>query len=355
MRGKKGLALAALAGFTFVGTAKAGSLEELKNLLDQKEVNIGIALTGDYVYTANRDDSINGTSNYEDLFGYSAYLEISKEATDKSPFGFKVSVSNDAWNPVVGVEPITDVENKVVIDEAYAEAKLSFLKIQAGRLLTNIGGEAPYTFQNINIQRGLVWNGEPVFYNGVRVSAELGMFSLYAGANDRDTHDGKNAFEGGVGVKLPFKTSASFNVLIPDRSDENPTRVYNLTVNTEWFEFMPITLYVDYLDTPQRGENAQSIGVALLAEIKPLEKFSVGTRVEYVNNDGDGDNYGIGTGNNAWTFTITPKYQFNKYLYMRAEASYVKLGHDHYRKKDDNPNDLTDTEFRLAAEIGFVF
>jgi len=358
---KKNLALLGLVGVGFTLPAQAGSLEELKKLFNQKDVEIDLALTGDYIYTADRTDKItdnNGqtTSGYEDAFGYNAYLGLFKEATDDSPFGFGLELSNNDWAPVVGIEPLPDIDNykKVTIDQAYVEAKLSFISIKAGRILTNIGGEAPYTWQNINIQRGLVWNGEPVFYNGVRVSAELGMFNVYVGANDRDTSDGKMAFEGGIGADLPFKTSVSFNVLIPDKKDDNPTKVYNLTFTNEMFEMAPITFYVDYLDTPKQGQDSQSVGAALLVDLKFTKQISVGTRVEYVNNDSDGDNYGIGEANHAWTFTITPKYQFNKYLYVRGEASYVTLGRKYYQKKN-NPNSLTDSEVRVGAELGFVF
>jgi len=359
--GAKYLTVLGTGAALFSFTTYAASLEELKNLLNQKDVEINLAVTGNYLYTADRSDKITGNngktaSGYEDAFGYNAYLGLFKEATAKSPFGFGLELSNNDWAPVVGIEPLPDIDNykKVTIDQAYVEAKLSFISIKAGRILTNIGGEAPYTWQNINIQRGLVWNGEPVFYNGVRVSAQLGMFNVYVGANDRDTSDGKMAFEGGIGADLPFKTSASFNILIPDSKDDNPTKVYNLTFTNNLFERAPITFYVDYLDTPQKGQDSQSVGAALLVDLKFTTQISVGTRVEYVNNDSDGDNYGIGSGNHAWTFTVTPKYQFNKYLYVRGEASYVTLGKKIYQKKN-NPNSLTDSEVRIGAEIGFVF
>jgi len=348
---KKGALTLAVLGT--LGTASAGSLEELKNLLSAEEVEVGIALTGDYLYTADRSDRIGQISNYEDTFGYNLYLSLSKAATERSPFGFKVAVSNDDWAPVVGVEPLPDTSNRLSVDQAYAEALLGNFYLQAGRLLTNIGGEAPYTFQNVNIQRGLVWFGEPVFYNGVRVGGEFQSVGFYLGVNDRDTSDGKMAFEGGLSVNLPYQTSASLNLLIPDKNDENPTRVYNLTFNTA-VGGLPITLYADYLDTPQEGDNAQSFGVALLTEVPATDRVSVGARVEYAHNDGDGDNYGIGTGNYAWTFTLTPKYQLNKYLYLRGEVSYTKLGNKYYQKSED-PNDLTDKQFRLGAEVGFVF
>jgi len=333
-----------------VGITNAGNLEELKRLLANQDVNIDIAITGDYLYTANREDSINGVTGYEDQFGYNAYVGIFKKATQKDPVGFGLSFSN-SWIPVVGQEPLESNSNQVDIDEAYIETKVGILDITAGRILTNIGGEAPYTWQNVNIQRGLLWNAEPVFYNGVRVSSQINNFSIYAGVNDADTSDGKMALEAGISTSFG-KVDASLNAFIPDKTDVENTRVYNLTLNLNYLERLPLTFYVDYLDMPAEGSHVNGWGAALLGSYKVNANLSIGGRVEYVNNDGDGDAYNIGKGNNAWTFTLTPKYQVNKYLYIRGEASYVKLSNDYYQKND---NDYTDNEFRLGAEIGFVF
>jgi len=337
----------ATAALSIFATANAGSLEELKNLLGQSDAEINLAVTGNYLFTADRQDELNATGGYEDRFGYNAFIGVSKTASDQSPFGFALWVSNGAWAPTVGIEPLPSSSNSFTVDLAYAELKRGALYLQAGRLLTNIGGEAPYTWQNVNIQRGLVWYGEPVFYNGVRIGGDLGTFAFYAGVNDRDTGDGKMALEAGISTTLK-NTSVSLNLLVPDKRDEWNTKTINLTVGTE-LAGIPVTVYADYLSTPQPGDDADSVGVAALAELPVNEQLSVGARVEYVNNDGDGDNYGIGVGNNAWTFTLTPKYQVSQYLYLRAEASYVKLGNDYYQK------DVTDSEVRLGAEVGFVF
>jgi len=353
----------AFAGLFGVSLTYAGGLEELKKLFEQKDVEINIAVTGDYLYTSNRDDNIDGENGYEDRFGYSGFIGLYKEAKNNSPYGFGFSFGQ-AWFPVVGVEPLpkpddangafSDSDSNFGIFEAYAEGKFGPVKVKAGRFATMIGGEAPFTWQNVNIQRGLVWNGEPVFFDGVRVSADLGRFSFYAGVNDRDTDDGKMALEAGVGTSIG-KIDAGFNILIPDKKDSSNTRVYNLTLNINYWDFLPLTFYVDYLNTPKEGDDIDSWGAALLGEFKFNNAVSVGGRVEYVNNDGDGDNYGIGEGNSAWTFTLTPKYQINKYLYVRAEVSYVKLENDYYRKHNDKPNDLTDNEFRAGMELAFVF
>ena len=54
----KGLTLAGLFG---ISLSYAGSFEDLKKLFEQKDIEINIAVTGDYLYTADRDDSLTKT------------------------------------------------------------------------------------------------------------------------------------------------------------------------------------------------------------------------------------------------------------------------------------------------------
>jgi len=353
----KGKFLTLVGVFGVSTVASAGNLEELKRLLSEKEVQIQTALTADYIFTANRKDEVGNTNGYEDTFGYNAYIGIFKEADKRNPFGFGLSLGNE-WSPVVGNEPLPTNDDNVKIHEAYISYKAEGFDIEAGRLLTNIGGEAPYTWQNVNIQRGLVWYGEPVFYNGVRVSGELNGFNVYVGVNDRDTSDGKMALEAGLAAPINGYIDAAFNVLLPDHSDEDNTQIYNLTLNINAFEKMPLTLYADYLYKPQKISDANGFGIALLGEYKVNEKLSIGGRVEYVQDDKNGNFYGLIDQNNpadnsAWTLTLTPKYQLNKYLYVRGELSYVNTDKKIYPKNANG--DLTDNEFRLGAELGFVF
>jgi len=353
---KKNSSMVLLGVLGVINITSADFLEDLK----RKNIDLNMVLTGDYFYTFHRNQKIEGVDNYKESFSYSIFAGIYKSASSNSPLGFGFSFG-EAWFPVVGIEPFpkpddingafSDSNNNFGIFEAYGEVKFSSFTLKIGRFATNIGGEAPFTWQNINIQRGLVWYGEPVFFDGIRVSTEVKKFEIYVGVNDRDTDDGKLAVEGGISYSLG-KISTSINLLIPDTQDQWNTRTINLTVNINNFEKLPLTFYMDYLDTPQEGDNANSYGLALLGEYKFNKKISFGGRVEYIKNDGDGDNYGIGVGNNAWTLTITPKYQFNKHFYIRAEGSYVKLGKDVYIDDDGNP---TDKEIRLGTEIGLMF
>jgi len=366
---KKNLALLGLVGVGFTLPAQAGSLEELKKLFNQENVEIDLALTGDYLYTANRNDIENSTSFNSDKFGYNAYFGIELKPTVNNPLGFRFTVSNGAWAPTVGygtsqngtayIDSIPSADEKITIDEAYVVWVAGPLTIQGGRILTNIGGEAPYTWQNINIQRGLVWAGEPVFYNGLRISFTANPFNMYIGVNDRDTDDGKFAVEAGFsGSWKALNMDWSFNVLFPDHSDEDNKRVFNITTNWHAFKNLPITFYVDYLNVPVSGSKSRNaFGFALLTEWKATDKISLGARVEKVIQESKVDAYNIGEGNDAWTFTITPKYQFNKYFYIKAETSFVKTDKDRYVRKiyNNGSQSLTSEEIRAGAEIGFVF
>ena len=62
---------------------------------------------------------------------------------------------------------------------AYAKlAPTDEFSIQAGKLPTLIGAEYAFTFQNMNIERGLLWNQEPIISRGVQANYTLGPLAL---------------------------------------------------------------------------------------------------------------------------------------------------------------------------------
>jgi hypothetical protein len=82
----------------------------------------------------------------------------------------KTSESTDLFSPI----PVAYVE--------YSPTKGP--SIQAGRLSTIIGYESAFTYQNNYIQRGLVWNMQPVVNNGVRITYSTDLFFVKLGVND---------------------------------------------------------------------------------------------------------------------------------------------------------------------------
>ncbi len=56
--------------------------------------------------------------------------------------------------------------------------------IQAGKLPTLIGAEAAFTFQNMNIERGLLWAQEPIVSKGVQANLTTGPVAWALSVND---------------------------------------------------------------------------------------------------------------------------------------------------------------------------
>src|SRR6185437_6543304 len=56
--------------------------------------------------------------------------------------------------------------------------------IEAGKLPTLIGAEYTFSFENMNIERGLLWNQENAVNRGIQVNGSAGPLSLAASWND---------------------------------------------------------------------------------------------------------------------------------------------------------------------------
>src|SRR6516225_10144404 len=74
----------------------------------------------------------------------------------------------------------------------FGPVPVGFVKIQAGKntsfeigsLPTLIGAEATFTFQNMNIERGLLWNQEPAISRGVQLNQTMGKVTASFSWND---------------------------------------------------------------------------------------------------------------------------------------------------------------------------
>ncbi|HEY3888303.1 MAG TPA: outer membrane beta-barrel protein, partial [Caulobacteraceae bacterium] len=60
----------------------------------------------------------------------------------------------------------------------------SMFSIEAGALPTLIGGEYTFTFQNMNIERGLLWNQEPAISRGIQGNLTTGPVAWSLSLND---------------------------------------------------------------------------------------------------------------------------------------------------------------------------
>ncbi|NPA39619.1 MAG: porin [Thermodesulfobacteria bacterium] len=301
----------------------------------------------------------------------SAVIDISKEA---SPVGFEVLAGAYA-TPVLG-SPLSYAADTTKtlspIPVAYLKFKaIKGVELDIGRMPTLIGYESAFTYQNPYIQRGLVWNMQPVLHDGIRASFSYAGFDFKAGINDgyysasTKTTDGKlvisPAVEFSISKELNSKLSLSFNCLIPSKSakpndtaDPANKEQYDI-VGSYSFGKLSVgfdTLYVYAPKDDEAGvpEAAKAFGTALHFSYLVSQSLSLNARLEYVkdfSDKGQIDLVGLGDDNSAVTFTLSPEYEEGS-LFVKGELSYVKASKNFtYKNKD--------FQVRGGFEVGLKF
>ena len=247
--------------------------------------------------------------------------------------------------PTVGV-PYTrastlDPESFGFVPVAYAklqgEGSWSAFSLEGGKLPTLIGDEYTFTFENMNIERGLLWNIEPAVSTGVQANYSSGPLNISVSWNDGaysgvwHTMSGlvSYGFNGGADT-LAF--AASGNLGSDNFGTLDRGSVYNL-IYTHTSGAWVISPYIQYNDTPKGNllKGSTVFGAAILASYSFDDHWKLAGRVEYETQSGHQNNFstpdllGYGPGSNAWSITLTPTYQW-KQFFGRADVSYVTLG-----------------------------
>jgi hypothetical protein len=252
--------------------------------------------------------------------------------------------------PTVGV-PYTKASVNVPATFGYAPVAyaklqgwgaLSSFSLEGGKLPTLIGDEYGFTFQNMNIERGLLWNVEPIVSRGLQLNYANGPLTISFSVNDgfytsvlQDLSGLISyGFNGGADT-LSF--TAEGDVGGPHVSPQglassvlNAGSVYNL-IYTHTSGPWTISPYVQYITTPKifapKGENIW--GGAVLVSYSIDDHWKLAARGEYESSSGNpATNFnliGYGAGSKAWSITLTPSYQY-KLLFARLDASYVGVG-----------------------------
>jgi hypothetical protein len=214
-------------------------------------------------------------------------------------------------------------------------AELSFL---VGKLPTLIGAEYTFTFENMNIARGLLWNQEPAVSRGIQGNYAKGPLTVSVSWNDgfySNHYDSGSALVSyvispsdtvAVAGSANFKhsgVSTFATLLAPNNGD-----VFNL-IWTHTQGSWVVTPYFQYTHTPKitsygLGSSASTTGGAVLAKYNFTPEFSVAGRAEYISSSGSAVSLLYGTKSKAYSLTITPTLQI-KTFFVRGEVAYTKL------------------------------
>ena len=272
-----------------------------------------------------------------------------------SPFISNAKTNNDLWGPV----PVAYVK--------LAPAKNTSLLI--GILPTLMGAEYTFDFQNMNIERGLLWNQENAITRGVQINQTLGKFTASFSWNDGYYSNRYSGLSGALTYtngphSLAFAgmgylgTTAWQNLATPVQNNGSMYALIYTYTKGKWI-VQPYFQYSNVPTNPTIGvvHGASTWGGAILASRTLKRGFSLTGRWEYIGSTGNAAQQAVnltyGPGSAAWSITITPTYQYKK-LFTRTDISFVQAS-------NFTPGDAfgsfgtKGSQTRGAVEIGFLF
>jgi hypothetical protein len=213
--------------------------------------------------------------------------------------------------------------------------------VAAGKFPALLGQESPFTYQNLNVQRGIGWAMEPTISRGVQVAYANGPWTATAQENDAYYSGSNRAFEWLLAWSPSSNATVQFAAIIP--GSNVPGNVTTVVGNKSEYDLMymrrigklqllPYFLWVQSPASSALGytnsENAYA--AVLLGTWNFSPQWSLAFRYEDARNNSpssdtspNADLVGFGPGSNADSQTITPAYHFGNGGVLRLEYSHV--------------------------------
>jgi hypothetical protein len=240
-----------------------------------------------------------------------------------------------------------------------------------GKLPTLIGAEDTFTFENLNIERGLLWNQENAINRGMQANYSKGKISGSLAWNDGFYSNRYNWITGELTDAFNSANSVEFvgggNLGVTGYSSvatplyQNNSEIYDL-IYTHTAKRWMIEPYFQYTYVPKSarigvGRSSATIGGAILGNYTITPHVSLAGRAEYLGSSGNATDGAVnllyGPGSDAWSITATPTYQ-DKAFFARGEFSFIQAG-------NTVPGDAlgtlgrNSTQARGLIETGFMF
>jgi hypothetical protein len=240
------------------------------------------------------------------------------------------------------------------------------VSVQAGILPTLIGAEYTFTFQNMDVARGLLWNQEPAISRGVQANLAQGPWAVSLAwtdgyySNRYTTGSALVTYTLGKTDTLAFAGQAQFaktaksSFATPLAQDNG--EIFNLIwTHTEGnWQVVP---YLQYGHTPKSTKaglaaSGSTFGGAVLAKYQVSPMFSLAGRAEYIASSG-GQALLYGPKSDAWSLTVTPTWQFNTF-FIRGELAFAKITHGAAGAMF-GADGTKDSQTRAMIETGVLF
>ncbi len=273
--------------------------------------------------------------------------------------------------------PFVSAQNTV--SNYYGPVPVAYLKLPvgkttqflAGSLPTLMGAESTFTYQNFNIERGIVWNQENAVNRGIQVNQTVGKYLSAAISWNDGYYSNRYSFLSGSATLTKGPHSLVYDGMgnlgsnvyqtaaTPVQNNGYMHAVIYTYAKGAWI----ISPYFQYGKLPTNArvgvvKGTSATGGAINASYAFKSGFSLPARVEFLSSSGSASDgsvnlLGFGPGSGGVTFTATPTYQKGG-LYLRSDLAVVHASN--YAPGAVFGNKGTDaSQFRAVLEFGFIF
>jgi len=264
------------------------------------------------------------------------------------------------------------------VSNFYGPVPVVFGKVQAGKttqflfgaLPTLMGAESTFTFQNMNIERGLLWNQENAVNRGIQVNQTLGKYLTASFSWNDGYYSNRYSWLSGSLTYVKGPHSLSFQGMgntsqtayqtaaTPVQNNSTMYAVVYTFTKGAWI-VQPYYQYSNVPTNPAVGvvKGASTNGGALLISRAFKHGFSLPARVEYITTSGSNADQAVnllfGPGSSGTSITGTPTFQYGG-LFFRGDISWTHAGS--YTPGTVFGKSGTDSDqVRGIAEVGFIF
>jgi len=288
---------------------------------------------------------------------------------------FQFYVQAGAYNILALGTPFLPTDK--AITDLYGPVPVGFVKLVPGKntsifvgaLPTLMGAEYTFDFENMNIERGLLWNQENAVNRGIQVNQTMGKFTASISWND-GYYSNRYSWLSGSLTYTKGPHSVSFigmgnlgqtgwqTLATPVQNNSSMYALIYTYTKGSWI-IQPYYQYSDVPTNPGVGvvHGATTNGGALLLSRTFKHGFSLAGRGEYITSSGSMANSTVnllyGPGSSAWSATLTPTFQQGRF-FTRGDLSWV-------RANDITPGfafgslGANQNQPRAVIEIGFLF
>jgi hypothetical protein len=264
------------------------------------------------------------------------------------------------------------------VSNFYGPVPVAFAKIPVGKttqfligaLPTLMGAEYTFTFQNMNIERGLLWNQENAVNRGIQVNQTLGKYLTASFSWNDGYYSNRYSWLSGSLTYTKGPHSVIFAGMgnlgqtayqTPATPVQNNSTMYAViyTYTKGAWIIQPYYQYSDVPTNPAVGvvKGASTNGGALLISRAFKHGFSLPARVEYITTSGNAAEQAVnllfGPGSAGTSITGTPTFQYGGF-FVRGDISYTHASS--YAPGTVFGSSGTDADqVRGIAEVGFIF